>query len=394
MKIPLTFLILLFFPLLIKTNQTKNTIYLPLVHVSTENYFPNKVISPPLMSPRAHRGLMYIAEIYFGSVKQYLHVDTGSTFTWINCHPCSHCLVDNIYPKYRPAESETYFDAFCEATEKDSNPRFTYSRGRCNYELQYADDSTFRGTLSLETIKLETLDGGFETVEDVYFGCNYQALGHYDGTGTGLLGLGLGKYSLVEKLGSRFSFCFGQIKEGTSTHNLILGDGAVIQGHPTVVNIEDGLYMFQLESVLVDEKKTLDKPLQVVLDTGTSICHFSSDLFRFIVARVDKLIGYRFRILTYGSLLCYQVGAQEIPDQIDISFIFAGGAELRVDVRSLLVPNGSPGILCLAIDEIPKNKRGEDIHPTLIGAVAMQGYNFGYDLKAKTVYFQKRTCNV
>ncbi|ESQ54210.1 hypothetical protein EUTSA_v10027411mg [Eutrema salsugineum] len=149
-----------------------------------------------------------------------------------------------------------------------------------------------------------------------------------------------------------------------------------------------------LESVLVDERKTLDKPLQVLLDTGTPLCHLSSDLFKFIVTRVQELMRYRFTLVKYDPLLCYKVDAQEIPDQIDISFIFAGGAELSVDVRSLFVPNGSPGILCLAIDEILKNKDDEDIHPNLIGAVAMQGYNLGYDLKAKTVYFQKQNCNV
>ncbi|XP_010445076.1 PREDICTED: aspartyl protease UND-like [Camelina sativa] len=221
-------------------------------------------------------------------------------------------------------------------------------------------------------------------------GCNDQALGH-SYTGTGILGLGFGNFSIVEKLGSKFSFCIGRIREHGSTHNLILGDGANIQGNPTMISISRGHYMFQLESILVGEKITLDYPLQVYLDTGSTISHLSEGLYKDIVDKVKNIIGVeplRGESLPQKSLLCYAIDASKIPEDIDIGFIFEGGAELSVDVRSLFILL-KQGTLCLAIDENP-----EEDDEIIIGAAALQGYNIGYDIKAKMVYLQKQNCNM
>ncbi|KFK41314.1 hypothetical protein AALP_AA2G114100 [Arabis alpina] len=239
------------------------------------------------MAPRTYGGLAFIAEVYLGSpsIRQYLHVDTGSNLTWTQCFPSSHSFVDHIYPKYSPEDSNTYFDAECETTAKNSTPKFTYyaSTGVCSYELTYGDGNLIRGRLAEEMITLQTRNGEFKVVYDVYFGCNDQAVGNQY-IGTGILGLGTGKFSIVEKLGSKFSICFGLIMESKPTHNLILGDGANIQGHPTVINTTQGNYMIMLEFILVGaELKALDDPVQVHLDTGTTICHLSGFLFNFIV---------------------------------------------------------------------------------------------------------------
>ncbi|VVB09386.1 unnamed protein product [Arabis nemorensis] len=225
------------------------------------------------MAPHKYGGLAFIAEVYFGSpsIRQYLHVDTGSSLTWTQCFPSSHSFVDHIYPKYWPEDSNTYRDAECEPTANNSNPKFSFSdsSGVCSYEQTYVDGNLIRGRLAEEMITLQLRNGEFKVVYDVHFGCNDQAVGE-DYIGTGILGLAAGNFSLVEKLGSKFSLCFGWIRESKPTHNLILGDGANLQGNPTEINITGGHYMCTLEFILVGEElKTVNDTIQAVyLDTG------------------------------------------------------------------------------------------------------------------------------
>ncbi|EOA18437.1 hypothetical protein CARUB_v10006981mg [Capsella rubella] len=387
MKILIIFLIPTFLPLLLNAEPKTKTLYLPLVHINKAQYFDSKILAPPVTAPGAYKGLAFVAEIFIGSpaVRQFLHIDTGSTLTWNQCYPCSLC-VNHIYPRYWPEDSTTYWHADCETTSTESNPRFEYfhSSGICRYKQGYADGSFIQGTLIKEMFLIQTMDRRFEALYDVYLGCNYQALGH-NYIGTGILGLGLGNFSIVEKLGSKFSFCIGRIREDDSTHNLILGDGANIQGHPTMISISNGHYMFQLEAIRVGVEKTLDNPLQVYLDTGSTFSHLPKGLYKDIVNKVKNIVGVK--PLSRKSPLCYAIDASKIPEDIDIGFIFEGGAELSVDARSLFVTI-EPGNLCLAINESPNEDQ------VVIGAAAMQGYNIGYDIKAKMVYLQKQNCNM
>ena len=386
MKIPITFLLLTFLPIFLNAKPKPKTLHLPLVALprpslhspSTSPFLDSKILNPPLTAPYKWKGLAFLAEIFVGSrrVRQFLHVDTGSSLTWIQCHPCSKCY-DHIYPKYWPKDSTTYLEAECESTGE--NPEFTYYHllGKCLYEQQYADGNYIEGTLANEMFSIRTPDGKFEAVHDVYMGCNDRSLGQ-SYIGTGILGLGFGNFSLVEKLGSKFSICIGRIGEHGSTNNLILGDGANIQGYPTRIIISHGHYMFQLESIRVGETMTSEKPLQVYVDTGSTVSYLPEDLYEDVLNEVKKLI----RVEPYSErpMLCYKMDASKIPEDVDIGFEFAGGAELSVDVRSFFVATNSE-TLCLGIKE-----NSEDDQRILIGAVGIQGYNLGYDIKAQLVY--------
>ncbi|CAL9224974.1 unnamed protein product [Arabidopsis halleri] len=389
MKTTMTFFVLLFFPLLIDAKSKRATLHIPLVH-NGAHFYDNKVVFPPVSSPHSHRGLAFMAEVHFGSPqkRQLLHMDTGSSLTWTQCFPCSHCYEQKIYPKYRPAASMTYRDAMCsEDPNPKSNPHLTFDplTRKCTYQQHYLDESNIKGTLAQEMLTVDTLDGGFKRVHGVFFGCNEFSDGS-DFTGTGILGLGVGKYSIIGEFGSTFSFCLGLISEPKASHNLILGDGANIQGHPTVINITGGHTMFLLKSIIVGEEITLDDPIQVFVDTGSSMSHLSTDLYYKFVDEFDDLIG---RPLSYEPRLCYKADAIERLEDMDIGFAFAGGAELSVNIHNIFLPQGSSGIRCLGI---LNNK--ESFTHVIIGVIAMQGYNVGYDLKAKTAYFSKQYCDM
>lgn len=56
-----------------------------------------------------------------------------------------------------------------------------------------------------------------------------------------MLGLGAKKISLVNQLGSIFSYCFGPIRDPHYIHNqLIFGDGAIIEG-PSMILVASTL---------------------------------------------------------------------------------------------------------------------------------------------------------
>ncbi|OAO99074.1 UND [Arabidopsis thaliana] len=256
-------------------------------------------------------------------------MDTGSSLTWTQCFPCSDCYAQKIYPKYRPAASITYRDAMCEDSHPKSNPHFAFDplTRICTYQQHYLDETNIKGTLAQEMITVDTHDGGFKRVHGVYFGCNTLSDGSYF-TGTGILGLGVGKYSIIGEFGSNFSFCLGEISEPKASHNLIPGE-------------------------------------------------------------VQTYKDIRRRPLSYEPTLCYKADTIERLEKMDVGFKFDGGAELSVNIHNIFIQQGPPEIRCLAIQN---NK--ESFSHVIIGVIAMQGYNVGYDLSAKTAYINKQDCDM
>ncbi|KAF8091698.1 hypothetical protein N665_0438s0027 [Sinapis alba] len=374
MKTTMSYLLLLFLPLLVNAKLKRTTLYIPLVHNGV-NVFDTKVISPPLVSPSSRQGQAFTAEIYFGSppIKQLLLLDTGSSLTWIQCFPCSRCFDQNLYPKYWPKNSKTYREQMCET-----------DTGKCPYNVTYLDKSVVKGTVAQELVTVDKLDGGYERLYGVYFGCTE----HSEGTsfiGTGILGLGVGMISIIGEFGYKFSFCLGRISDKRSNHNLILGDGANIQGHPMVINITRGHYYFSLESIIVERKILLDHPVQVLVDTGSTMSYIPTNVYYYFVDEFEEIIG---RPASYMPDLCYKADDIEGLDTFDVGFIFAGGAQLSVNVHNIFLPTGPPGHLCLAI----KNNKGS-FSDIIIGATSIQGHSLGYDVRRKTAYLQKQNCN-
>ncbi|KAJ4899246.1 Eukaryotic aspartyl protease family protein [Raphanus sativus] len=370
----MSYLLLLFLPLLVNAKLKRTTLYIPLVHNGV-NVFDTKVISPPVVSPPNTQGKAVMAEIYFGSppVKQVLHLDTGSSLTWVQCFPCSRCFDQNRLPKYWPKKSKTYREPMCESED-----------GKCRYELIYLDKCVVKGIHAQELVTVDTLDGGYERLYGVRFGCTE----HSEGTsfiGTGILGLGAGMSSIIGEFDYKFSFCLGRISDKRSNHNLIFGDGANIQGHPTVINITNDHYYFSLESIIVERKIRLDHPVQVLVDTGSTMSYVSPGLYYNFVDEFEEIIG---RPSSYRPNLCYKAEDIEQLYTFDVGFEFAGGAQLSVNVHNIFLPTGPPGDLCLAI--INNENSFSDI---IIGVTAMQGHNLGYHLRRKTVYLQKQNCN-
>ena len=117
---------------------------------------------------------------------------------------------------------------------------------------------------------------------------------------SGVLGLGSNEISLVTRLGSKISYCFGRIRDPQYIHNqLVLGDGVEIEGPSTPLEILDGLYYLTLEGVSVDQENLDISPEVfkrspynnfggVIIDSGSSLTSLARDAFNSLNNEVQR----------------------------------------------------------------------------------------------------------
>ncbi|GLT38387.1 hypothetical protein SLA2020_126430 [Shorea laevis] len=334
-------------------------------------------------------------------VPQLLTMDTGSNLMWVQCLPCINCF-EQFPPFFDPFKSSTYNNLSC------TSPNCLISPGgkcdpinNCKFYEQYLDGVTTAGAIATEKVSLTTSDEGTSSISDVVFGCGHDNRG-YNGQPSGILGLGPVS-SLVSKLGSKFSYCIGSIKDPQYAYNqLILGDGAVLQGDNTPLEIYNSFYYLTMEGIRVGEKRlgidpevfkrTDTREGGVVIDSGSTITSLTQAAYEPLSAEVIGMLQgklERVKDPDIPTLLCYKgVISRDLMGFPVVTFEFAGGAELSLDVESLFQDNG-PEEFCMAVNESVDGK-----NLNVIGVMAQQNYNVGYDLVGKQVTFQRIVCQL
>ncbi|XP_050255204.1 aspartic proteinase nepenthesin-2-like [Quercus robur] len=252
---------------------------------------------------------------------------------------------------------------------------------RCEFELRYGDGTTVSGYLSTEKITFETSDEGITSVPNLVFGYATNVGGNLGGQTSGVLGLGAKMTSLVNQQGSKFSYCFGSIWDLQYSHNqLIIGDGAVIEGPSTPITIVGSYYYVTLDSIRVGEKK-LDISPQVfkvtkegtggiVIDSGATLTSLPKAAFDplkdEVLSLMDDLVQY---VGTLSSCPCFWgVIDRDLVGFPVVTFTFANGVGLALDVKSFFTPAG-PHKFCMAV------ALSTVANLTLIGVLAQQSYN-------------------
>ncbi|KAL1210583.1 Aspartyl protease UND [Cardamine amara subsp. amara] len=354
----------------------------------------------PIPNPAA-----FLANISIGDppIPQLLLIDTGSDLTWIQCLPCK-CYPQTI-PFFHPSRSSTYRNASCEAAPHAMPQIFRDEKtGNCRYHLRYRDFSSTGGVLAKEKLTFQTSDDGIISKPNIIFGCGQD---NSDNSGftqsSGVLGLGPGKFSIVTNyFSSRFSYCFGSLTDPTYPHNiLILGDGAKTEGDPTPLEIYKDRYYLELQAISLGEKLLDIEPGTfqrygseggTVIDTGCSPTILARVAYETLSEEIDILLGEVLRRVKDWEPYtnpCYEGNLKlDLYGFPVVTFHFADGAELALDVESLFVSSGSGDSFCLAMTM----DSFDDM--SVIGAMAQQNYNVGYDLRAMKVYFQRTDCEV
>ncbi|XP_059636149.1 aspartic proteinase CDR1-like [Cornus florida] len=335
-------------------------------------------------------------------VPQLAIMDTGSTLTWVQCLPCTKCF-NQLHPIFDPSKSSTYVDipcnsATCNHLKFHSQIQFRCdSFSRCGYRQQYVDNSTTAGNVAFEKLTFMTSDEGTTSFPSILFGC-----GHSNkilaGELSGVMGLGYDDISLPSRLSSKFSYCIGNIDDPYYNHNrLIIGDGAYIEGYSTPIAVRYGLYHLSVEGISVGEKR-LDINVDlfgkdgVVIDSGTTDTLLTRIGFEPLKAEVQSLIG---GLLTEEvdsknpGYLCYRgVVDEDLKGFPVVTFHFAGGADLMLDIDNMFRKTDT-NMFCMAMVE-----SGLPNQMSILGIVAQQNYNIGYDLNNMKLYFQRIDCEL
>ncbi|KAK7849994.1 aspartic proteinase CDR1 [Quercus suber] len=345
----------------------------------------------------------FLANISIGSppVPQLLVMDTGSSLSWTQCQPCTHCFTQTL-PIFNPPESATYSSVPCDSPNCNRQVTGIICRDpRCGFELQYGDGTSLSGFLSTDTVTFETSDEGITSVPRLVFGCETNLVnnpGTLGGQTSGLLGLGAEVISMANQLGSKFSYCFGSIWDPHYIHNqLIFGEGAKTEGITTFLDIIGNFYYLRLDSISVGEKM-LDISPQVfelyedgtrgvIIDSGATLTYLPKAAFDPLKDEVLSLMNGIVKFIgTQHSSPCFKgLIDRDLVGFPVVTFSFANGVDLALDVKSFFYMAG-PNAFCMAM--APKTTA----NLTIIGVMAQQSYNIAYNLAQSSISIQRIDC--
>ncbi|XP_023515827.1 aspartic proteinase CDR1-like isoform X1 [Cucurbita pepo subsp. pepo] len=355
-----------------------------------------------------NRGSGFLVNLSIGSppVAQLVVIDTGSSLLWVQCLPCINCF----------RQSSSWFDPLKSSSFKILGcgfPGYNYVSGyRCNgynqaeYKLRYLGGDTSQGLLAKESLLFETSDEGKIRKANLTFGCGHMNFKtNIDDSYNGVFGLGAYPYiTMATQLGNKFSYCIGDINDPLYTHNqLVLGEGAYVEGDSTPLEIHFGHYYVNLEGISVGTKRlnidpkafqmTWDGRGGVLIDSGMTYTKLANGGFELLYDEIlDLANGLLERIPTRRQFegLCFKgVVSRDLIGLPPVTFHFAGGADLVLESGSLFRQHGGDRF-CLAI--LPSNS--EMLNLSVIGILAQQNYNVAFDLEQMKVFFSRIDCQL
>ncbi|KAL1221549.1 Aspartyl protease UND [Cardamine amara subsp. amara] len=341
-------------------------------------------------------------------VPQFTIMDTGSSLLWIQCLSCKHCSSKHtIPPIFNPALSSTFVEYSCNDPFCRHAPtgRCGYS-SECLYEQVYINGAGSKGVLAKEQLTFTTPNGNTVVTRPVAFGCGYENGEQLDSIVTGVLGLGAKPTSVAIQLGSKFSYCIGDLANKNYAYNqLVLGEDADILGDPTPIETETGVYYMNLEGISVGNTQLNIEPVVfrrkgpktgVILDSGTVFTWLADIAYRELYDEIKSLLDPQLERFWFRDFLCYHGRiSEELIGFPVVTFRFEGGAELAMEAASMFYPLKDSDIyhnvFCMSVR--PTTEHGVQYKDfTAIGLMAQQYYNIAYDLKEKNVYLQRIDC--
>ncbi|CAK7338198.1 unnamed protein product [Dovyalis caffra] len=336
-------------------------------------------------------------------IPQLAIMDTGSSFLWVKCLPCSPCSSKLPISIFDPSRSFTYTSMSCRRYSCGYSKCNSYNE--CTYNITYVRGPGSTGIYVFEQLTFETIDDTEIVVPRVLLGCGRRFevdSGQYNG----VFGLGAGRdTSVITQLGSRFSYCVGNIMDPHYPYNqLSFGDGAIMEGDSTPLESRYGRYYVTLEGISFDGKMLdIDRGIfertavvddGVILDSGTAYTWLAQDAYNAVSEEVRSLLkGMLRRYKGMPNQLCY-VGSvsEDLSGFPAVTFHFANGAELVLDTQSTFL-HVAPRVFCMAIGSSIVNG-GNSKNLSVIGIMAQQNYNVGYDIGQNKLYFQRIDCEL
>ncbi|KAK6147428.1 hypothetical protein DH2020_018340 [Rehmannia glutinosa] len=355
-------------------------------------------IRGPLIPSEEGSTLLVNISIGDPPIPQLLAMDTGSSLTWVQPPICSACT-PAFTSIYDPKTSSTCTSLSCDSRYQCTNYYDFSNCGQekqCRYSVHYLDKSSCGGVIVLEKFTFLTSDGGVWEIPDLVFGYGLESSGSIRDL-SGILGLQIfrNQYSLVSRVGKKFSYCIGNISDPHYMYNqLVLGEGAVLEGDSTPMRIRHGHYVVSIEGISIGGKQLnvvqKEFDFNVVIDSGSTITLLQRSVFEQLKREIMKLLDGLLRraiVSNAGERLCYWGNLVRDLKGFPIVTLHLGeGADLYLDVEGTF-KRVNDDIFCMAVDV-----SGSDIN--IIGVYAQQYYNVGFDLNAMRVSFLSIECEL
>ncbi|KAM7474299.1 hypothetical protein LguiB_021542 [Lonicera macranthoides] len=318
---------------------------------------------------------VFLVNISFGEppVPQLLVMDTGSGTTWIKCRPCNS--YQPVYPIHEPSKSSTYSNLSCDSRYCTNYDCLSYNE--CPFFEIYADQTTSSGNLATEQLTFTTSDEGTATISNFVFGCAHDFKENHNYSYNGIVGL--------SGDGATFSLETDQFSKVVQL--LYMWTAIIFEGislGETKLNIDANIFKYT-------EKGTSG----VLFDTGSTYTYLARIAFETLIAALQTLMDghlQRFYSSSYPDHLCYKgIINRDLEWFRGLIFHFAEGADLVVPPDNMFLQNRRDNTFCLAVQSSESISLGNQ---SIIGALAQQYYNFGYDLTTNRLYFEKIDCQL
>ncbi|GAB4828073.1 hypothetical protein Ancab_034988 [Ancistrocladus abbreviatus] len=327
--------------------------------------------------------------------------DTGSDLTWTQCQPCLQCYVQRL-PIFDPKQSSTFKALSCQSTAcYNLDSRSTCADdGICAYVYAYGDQSHTFGELATETLTFDSAITSRKTsFPEMVIGCGHDNGGTFNDRGSGLIGLGGGRLSLIsqmgDSIGGKFSHCLVPFSETTSSKMSFGSDaqvtGAGVVSTPLVKKDPGTFYYLTLESISVRNERVAYKSSSledlggvvegnIIIDSGTTLTILPEEFYVDLEAALDKAISGERADDPEGFLnLCYRSA-----DDLDVPTITAhfSGAEIELKPINTFI-QVQEDVVCFAM--IPAKEIA------IFGNLAQIDFLVGYDLEeGKFCFFALR----
>uniref|UniRef100_A0A7N0VG00 Peptidase A1 domain-containing protein n=1 Tax=Kalanchoe fedtschenkoi TaxID=63787 RepID=A0A7N0VG00_KALFE len=295
----------------------------------------------------------YYVRIGLGTPPKYytMLMDTGSSFSWLQCLPCQYCHPQSD-PMFDPAASRTYKPLSCSSSACSSvgdatlnDPACDFSTGHCIYTASYGDRSYSVGVLSQDVLTLSPS----QTLAGFLYGCGGDNDGLF-GRAAGLLGLGRHRLSLVSQMsgnsGSVFSYCLPSYGSSFSPHGIsgaggflsigkaAVADAARFKYTPMIRNSrEPTLYFLKLTGFTVGGQplgvSAAEYGAPAIIDSGTVISRLPVAVYNSLRQALTKVMTteFKYKQAPAFSILdtCFITGAKVASRAPPVQMLFAGG---------------------------------------------------------------------
>ncbi|AQK58526.1 Aspartic proteinase nepenthesin-1 [Zea mays] len=318
--------------------------------------------------------------------------DTGSDLIWAKCGACKRCAPRGS-ASYYPTKSSSFSklpcsSALCRTLESQSLATCGGTRARgavCSYRYSYGLSSNphhyTQGYMGSETFTL-----GSDAVQGIGFGCTTMSEGGY-GSGSGLVGLGRGKLSLVRQLKvGAFSYCL--TSDPSTSSPLLFGAGALtgpgVQSTPLVNLKTSTFYTVNLDSISIGAAKTPGTGRHgIIFDSGTTLTFLAEPAYTLAEAGLLSQTTNLTRVPgTDGYEVCFQTSGGAVFPSMVLHF---DGGDMALKTENYFgAVNDS--VSCWLVQKSPSEM-------SIVGNIMQMDYHIRYDLDKSVLSFQPTNCD-